>query len=108
VGAPDGSHSIDPAAPLLTYSRPKGAYEGKAADSILLDFWLRNATLGPDGYRVRYTVDDWATTLTEWKPVKLTGLSDGTHSIKLELLDPTGAVVAGEYNSTTRVITVKH
>ena len=35
-------------APLLTYSRPKGEYTGAGAESIMVDFYLTNATLGPN------------------------------------------------------------
>jgi len=47
---------VDPAKPLLTYSRPKGEYKGEDADPIMIDFWLTGAKLKGDGgeYRVRY------------------------------------------------------
>ncbi|HEY9899871.1 MAG TPA: hypothetical protein V6D00_11865 [Pantanalinema sp.] len=103
----DNSRKIDPAAPLLTYSRPKGTYEGQAAESILMDFWVRNAELSPTGYKVRYTLDGKSTVLSEWLPVYFDDLASGTHTIKLELLDPAGKVVPGAYNTTTRQFTVK-
>ncbi|MBO9541317.1 hypothetical protein J7643_12070 [bacterium] len=103
----DNARKIDPNAPLLTFSRPKGTYEGAAADRILMDFWLRNAELSPTGYKVRYTLDGKSTVLTEWLPVYFENLPSGTHTLKLELLDPAGKVVPGAYNSTTREFTVK-
>lgn len=103
----DNARSIDPSAPLLTYSRPKGTYEGPAADRILMDFWLRNAELSPTGYKVRYTLDGASTVLTEWLPVHFDNLASGKHTLKLELLDPAGKVVPGAYNTTTREFTVK-
>ncbi|MNL42226.1 hypothetical protein D3C87_1646690 [compost metagenome] len=103
----DNSRKIDPDAPLLTYSRPKGTYEGEAAESILMDFWLRNAELSPSGYKVRYTLDGKSTVLSEWLPVFFDDLASGKHTIKLELVDPAGKVVPGAYNTTTREFTVK-
>ena len=101
---------VDPKKPLLTYSRPKGEYKAEDADPIMIDFWLTNAKLQGDGgeYRVRYSVDGGeAKFIDKWEPIWLTGWANGTHNIKLELVDKSGAVVAnGDYNSTTRAISV--
>ncbi len=102
--------NVDPAKPLLTYSRPKGEYKGADADAIMIDFWLANAKLQGDGgeYRVRYSVDGGTPQYIEkWAPVWLSGWTNGKHSIKLELVDKDGNIVDnGGYNSTTREITV--
>ena len=102
--------AIDPAKPLLTYSRPKGDYKGADADPIMIDFWLWNAKLTGDGgeYRVRYSVDGGEPKFIEkWQPVWLSGWTSGTHKVKLELVDKDGNVVDnGGYNSTTREINV--
>jgi hypothetical protein len=101
---------VDTKKPLLTYSRPKGEYKGEDADPIMIDFWLMNAKLQKDGgdYRVRYSVDGGeAKYIDKWEPIWLTGWTAGPHRVKLELLDKSGNVVAnGDYNSTTREITV--
>ena len=106
--AKSNAGEVDPKKPLLTYSRPKGEYAGADADSIMIDFWLVNATLGAD-YRVRYTIDGGAPAFIDaWDPIWLTGWSAGKHTVKLELVDKNGNVVEnGGYNSTTRDITVK-
>jgi hypothetical protein len=102
---------VDPKKPLLTYSRPKGEYKGPDAESIMIDFWLTNAKLAGDGgeYRVRYSVDGGeAKMLDKWQPIWLTGWTSGKHTVKLELVDKDGNVVTnGDYNSTTREITVQ-
>jgi hypothetical protein len=102
---------VDPKKPLLTYSRPKGEYKGADAESIMIDFFLTNAKLVGDGgeYRVRYAVDGGeAKMLDKWQPIWLTGWTSGKHTVKLELVDQNGNVVAnGDYNSTTRDITVQ-
>jgi hypothetical protein len=102
--------NVDPAKPLLTYSRPKGEYAGDDADPIMIDFWLSNAKLQGDGgqYRVRYSIDGGeAKFLDKWEPIWLSGWTSGKHIVKLELLDKDGNPVDnGGYNSTTREISV--
>jgi hypothetical protein len=102
--------AVDPAKPLLTYSRPKGEYKDADADAIMIDFWLANARLQNAGgdYRVRYSVDGGEEKyIDKWEPIWLTGWTNGKHSIKLELIDKNGNLVDnGGYNSTTREITV--
>jgi hypothetical protein len=93
--------------PLLTYSRPKGTYTGDEARAIMVDFYLRNVVLSPDGYKVRLTVDGKSTLLTDWVPYLVTGLTPGDHVFKLELLHKDGKLVAGKYNSTERKIVIK-
>jgi len=101
---------VDAKKPLLTYSRPKGEYKGADAEAIMIDFWLANAKLQGDGgeYRVRYSVDGGeAKFLDKWEPIWLKGWSAGKHTVKLELVGKDGQVVAnGDYNSTSREITV--
>ena len=101
---------VDPALPLLTYSRPKGEYKGAEADPIMIDFWLSNAKLKGDGgeYRVRYIVDDDDPRfIDKWEAVWLSGWLAGTHTVRLELLDKNDMPVAnGTFNTTTREMTV--
>ena len=109
---------VDPKKPLLTYSRPKGEYKGADTDAIMIDFWLSSAmlqgddsgktTVPPITYRVRYSVDSGEPKFIEkWEPIWLTGWTSGKHTIKLELIDKDNNVVTnGDYNSTTREITV--
>jgi hypothetical protein len=101
---------VDPTKPLLTYSRPKGQYEGADADPIMIDFWLSNAKLRGDGgdYRVRYIIDDDDPRyIDKWEPIWLSGWLKGKHTVRLELLDKDQKPVEnGGYNTTTREITV--
>jgi hypothetical protein len=101
---------VDPAKPLLTYSRPKGEYKAAESDPIMIDFWLTNAKLKDDGgqYRIRYSVYGFKSTfIDKWGPVWLSGWPAGKYSIKLELTDLNGDLVDnGGYNATTREITI--
>jgi hypothetical protein len=108
--APSKAGDVDPAKPLLTYSRPKGEYKDADADPIMIDFWLSNAKLQGDGgeYRVRYIVDDdEARFIDKWEPIWLSGWINGKHTVRLELIDKDGRPVEnGGYNTTSREITV--
>jgi hypothetical protein len=101
---------VDPAKPLLTYSRPKGEYKGADADPIMIDFWLSNAKLKGDGgeYRVRYIIDNDAPRfIDKWEPIWLAGWTSGKHTVRLELLDKDGkSFDNGGFNTTSREITV--
>ena len=107
---PSKGASVDKTKPLLTYSRPKGEYKGDDTSAIMIDFWLTGAKLQGDGgeYRVRYSVDGGeAKYIDKWEPIWLAGFVAGKHAIKLELVDKSGnAVVNGDYNVTTRDITI--
>ncbi len=101
---------VDPTKPLLTFSRPKGEYQGADADPIMIDFWLSNARLKGDGgeYRVRYIIDDDEPRyIDKWEPVWLSGWLAGKHTVRLELLGPDEFPVKnGDFNITTREITI--
>lgn len=98
--------TLDPKAPLLTYSRPKGC--NKAGEPVLLDFYISNLeALSPDGFQVQYSIDNAITgKITEWKPHYIHNLGKGQHSIRLQLLATDGAPAPGSFNDTTRDIEV--
>ncbi|WP_254244894.1 hypothetical protein [Hymenobacter sp. BRD67] len=98
--------NFDLKAPHLFYSRPKDTYSGKDAQKIMLDFYLVNTTLAPDGNKVRATINGTEFMLDQWLPYMMEGLPAGQATIKLELLDSSGNLIPGPYNSVTRTITV--
>ena len=98
--------AFDVKAPSLFYSRPKDTYSGKDAQKIMLDFYLVNTTLAPDGNKVRATINGTEFMLDRWLPYMMQGLPAGQATIKLELLDGSGNLIPGPYNSVTRTITV--
>lgn len=95
-----------PTEPMLFYSRPKGEYKGADTKSILLDFFVVNATLAKDGYKVQANVNGENIMLDDWRPYQITGLPMGENVIKLTLMDANGNAVAGENTSIERKITL--
>ena len=101
--------SEDIAGPMLFYSRPKGDYVGQAeTGKVMLDFYLVNTTLAPDGNKVKVLVNNGQEfTLDKWEPVFLEGLPMGDNKIQLTLIDATGKTVEAPLNPVERVFTLK-
>lgn len=106
VGDKD-SPIMDLTKPLMFYSRPKGTYEGADTRKILLDFYLVNVDLSPDGYKVRATINGQPFMLDKWQPYVVEGLPMGTNTFKLELLNRDGELVDNRFNPVERTITLK-
>ena len=112
VGKKEGEFMLDESKPTVIYSRPKGKYEGKDAEKIMLDFYIINIKPS-DGYQVNYTIRknepdavEHSITMKEWKPAFVTGLTSGEYIITLQLLDKDGNLVEGPFNNTQRAVTV--
>lgn len=102
----DDKMKVDLSAPYLTYNEPQGTFG--AGKPILLDFYITNCVMSKDGYKVRLTLDGKIKrTLTIWGPYYIYGLKKGTHTVKLELLDPRNNVVPGLFNTVEKKIVVK-
>jgi hypothetical protein len=95
---------VDLNGPLLFYSRPKGEYKGKDTKNLLLDFYLVNTDLSPDGNKVKATINGNEFIITKWTAYAISGLPMGENTIKLELTDKDGKNIAGPYNSAERKI----
>ena len=95
--------------PYITYNEPQGDFTLKNPnDPILLDFYACNCTIGRDAYKVKLTIDDEEMgNLYQWAPYLIYGLSKGSHKIKMELLNPQGEKVSGDFNETERTINIK-
>ncbi len=102
-----GTPVLQAGQPLLTYSRPKGDYSGADAERVLLDFYVTNAELGADKYKVVASVDGQVKdTLVEWIPYYIEGLSDGDHTVHLQLIGPDNQPVPGTFNAAEQKIRV--
>jgi hypothetical protein len=108
VGSPGSFKEADLKAPHIFFSRPKGKYTGpKETDKLLLDFYLVNCDLGPDGNKVRATINGQEFTFTQWAPYLIEGLPLGEVKIKLELLDSKGQLIPSPFNPVERTATLE-
>jgi hypothetical protein len=101
------AEEVDLSAPHLFFSRPKGAYSHDDSQKLMLDFYLVNTDLAPDGNRVRATVNGTELIFTEWVPYAIEGLAPGEVEISLELQDAEGNFIPGPFNSVTRTVTLE-
>ena len=89
---------------LLFYSRPKGVYKGADTERVLLDFYLVNTSLSPNGNKVRVTIQDTKFLIDEWAPYYIEGLPKGEISITLELIDSKGDLIDSPFNPSERMV----
>ena len=107
VGQPDNYQEADLNAAHMFYSRPKGSYKAGDYDKLLLDFYLANVDLSPEGYKVRATINGVEFTFTKWMPYVIEGLEAGELTVKLELLDGEGNLVDSPFNPVERSVTLE-
>lgn len=106
VGSTDNGN-FDLKKPYLTYNEPQGDFNYDPETPILLDFWITNAKLSRDGYKVRLSIDGQVQgLLPTWTPYYIYGLTQGTHSIRLELLDSSNTKVPGPFNDVEKTISL--
>ena len=98
--------AADLSAPHMFYSRPKGTYKGEGAKKVLLDFFLLNTDLAPDGNKIRATINDTEFLIDKWQPYVIEGAPMGTLTVKLELLDAMGKQIPSPFNPVTREVTL--
>ena len=93
---------------LLFYSRPKGIYKGAETNHVLLDFYLVNTTLAPDGNKVRAIIQDTEFLIDDWAAYYIEGLPKGEVSIKLELINSEGDLVESPFNQSQRTFILEN
>jgi len=103
----------DPKTPMLFYSRPKGEYFGKDVNNVLLDFYVWNCTLAPDGYKVKADISNevidaqkLTATIDKWEPHFIQNLGLGKCKVSLSLIDKDGKQVDGPMTSAGREFTL--
>ena len=99
-----GENKIDLNSEFLFYSRPKGTYNGKDTEKLLLDFYLVNTDISKDGNKVRATIEGTEFIIDEWAPFYIEGLPKGEINIKLELIDSSGSLIETPFNSSVRKV----
>ena len=99
-----GENKIDLNSEFLFYSRPKGTYNGKDTEKLLLDFYLVNTDISKDGNKVRATIEGTEFIIDEWAPFYIEGLPKGEINIKLELIDSSGSLIETPFNPSVRKV----
>lgn len=103
----DVDDQFDRTASHLFYNYPRGTYEASPGLQIPLDFFVLNATLAPDKYHVRVTIDSTSFELTHWSTYMIEGLTEGSHTCRIELLDHDGVNIFGPFtDSGTRTFDI--
>jgi hypothetical protein len=88
IGSKTGSPVLDLSKPYLIYNEPSDQLNLTTEQPILLDFYVVNCELTPDGYQVELTIDgDVIRMISSWQPYYIYGLTKGTHTIRLQLMD---------------------
>ena len=100
------AEEADLSAPHMFYSRPKGTYKGEGAKKVILDFYLVNTSISPEGNKVKATINGEEFMITEWAPYAIEGMPLGELSVKLELIDAEGKLIESPFNPVERVVTL--
>jgi hypothetical protein len=107
IGDRKDNPDMDLSQPYITYNEPSNNMYLTENKPVLLDFYVTNAELSSDGYKVRLTIDGKINrTITSWQPYYIYGLKRGKHTIRLELIDEMGKVVPGIFNVVEETITI--
>lgn len=77
----------DPAYLLL---KPTGTYSGISKEKIILDFFLKNISIGTNGNYAIISIDKIEFKINKWSAFEISGLKNGKHTISLALFDKTG------------------
>ncbi len=103
----DESQALILTKPYLTYNEPSNQIHLVEGKPVLLDFYLTNAELSPDGYKVKMTLDGKVERVfTSWQPYYIYGLKRGKHTMRLQLIDEKGKQVPGSFNDVQETFTV--
>lgn len=86
--------------PCLFLLAPSSTDAEDHANGPLLDFCVVNCTLAPNSYSVEATIDGVAFSFREWRPYRIEGLGNGTHTVRLRLIAPDGQVSPGPFSDT--------
>ena len=103
----DNLEPYDLKSEFLFYSRPKGIYKGNDTKKLLLDFYLVNTEISPEGNKVRATINGKEFVIDEWAPYYIEGLKIGEVIVKLELINSNGELIDTPFNPVERKVTLQ-
>jgi len=73
--------------------QPSGIYTGLEREKILLDFYLKNVSIGDNGNYAIIKIDDTEFKITKWSPYWITGLKKGSHMVGIEIFNKGGEII---------------
>ncbi len=73
---------------------------------VCMDFLVHNAKLSAEGYKLRYRLDYFETTVNSADPIYWTDLAPGKHSLTVELLAPSGNPALGLLSRVQRTFEI--
>lgn len=85
-----------PTEPSLFYSRPKGEYKGKDAEEVLLDFFIVNTDLSPQGNKIKAVINGNTFIIDNWSPYMIKGFKNGENTVTLSLIDREEKALTGD------------
>lgn len=105
--------SVDLKKPYIVLSKPDGAYEGQAADHVLVDFLAVGVTLADEKEKIALRLEGpgiegaaLAATTTRIVPYYLENLRAGAYTLTVEILGADGKPLDNPWAKSTRTITV--
>ena len=104
IGDVKEKFDIDLAGPHMFFSRPKGTYSGDDTKLLMLDFFLLNSDLSPDGNKVIATINDAQFIIDEWVPYYIKGLTKEEVTIKLEFIDAEDKQIPSPFSPVERTV----
>lgn len=91
--------------PYVHYIQPLNKFF--YGEPVLLDFYLVNTQIAPDGNKVELYIDDkLEATLVRWIPYQILNLSPGFHKIKIVLVNPHGVPLELPFTPQEAVIEI--
>lgn len=91
--------------PYIIYNEPYGTV---SQDGVLLDFYVRHATISSDEYKVDLYIDGKKIVrLLHWNPYVIQNLPKGKHDIRIQLIDPADKPLNNPISNRTSTIYVK-
>ena len=66
-----------------------------------------NTSIGPEGNKVRATIQGSEFIIDEWAPYYIEGLPKGEISITLELINSKGDLIESPFNTSVRTVTLE-
>jgi hypothetical protein len=88
IGCSSNTNVTDTIAYVI--NQPSGVYSGLETSKILLDFYLKNVSIGKNGNYAIVKINKTEFKLSKWAPYWITGLKKGKHTITIELFNKDG------------------